>query len=498
MPSLLHDLLIGTLERGSELSLQRQICQVIQASILQGHLPVNYKMPSTRALAEQLAVSRITAALAYERLTDEGYLYTRPGSGTFVADTLPQGYDPRQAPVVAGAEAEGLLSRRGAGITARVTALAQSGGAFVPGVADAEAFPLHIWRRLQNRYYRKYPHALSGYAEQGGYRPLREALAAYLYASRAVKCTAAQVIVTQGTHQSLDLIARLLTDPGDRVLVETPTHWGAPVVFAAAGLQLMPLEVDADGACLPEDCSAPAPRFAFITPSHQYPSASIMSLQRRREWLALAEARKLWVLEDDYDSEFRYDIEPLPSLQGLDRHQRVIYLGTFSKVTFPGMRLSYLVLPEALATAFSQGLTQLYRPGFLPIQAAMADFMREGHFARHIRKMRAVYAARRSLLQRCLKASFGDAVSFSSGQAGLHLAVTLGTPACVQRMIEQAPEHGLTLRGSYHLDPQRDHDALLVLGYGGVKDSEIEAAVGRLKTLYEQVRQADAVDGCPA
>ena len=491
MASLLHDLLIGKLDRTTDTTLQRQICKVIQESILQGHLPVSYKMPSTRALAEQLAISRVTASLAYERLTDEGYLYARPGSGTYVADTLPQAYlkDTEQT----GQEsAEGLLSLRGSAITERVTGLSRSGGAFVPGVADADLFPFHIWKRLQNRYYRKHQTELTGYVEHGGYRPLREALASYLYASRAVKCTPEQVIVTMGTHQSLDLIAKLLTDPGDSVLVESPTHWGAPVVFSAAGLQVHTMEVDEQGACLPAIEEQSATRFAFITPSHQYPTGNIMSLQRRREWLAFGEAKGIWILEDDYDSEFRYDIEPLPSLQGLDARQRVIYMGTFSKVTFPGMRLSYLVVPESLADAFSKGMTQLYRPGFLPIQAAMADFMQEGHFASHIRKMRAIYATRRSLLQQHLKHYFGDAVQFSSGQAGIHLAVTIGGAGTVRKMIQLAPAYGLTLRGAYHIDPDRLDDNLLVLGYGGVKEADIEGAVKRLRGLYDVVQSRQA------
>ncbi|CAM3773272.1 putative rhizopine catabolism regulatory protein MocR [Pseudomonas reidholzensis] len=485
MRSLLHDLLVSQLQRSAEMTLQRQLYRIIQASVLEGHLPVDYKMPSTRALADQLQISRITVSLAYERLTDEGYLYARPGSGTYVADTLPQAY--AQPTTVQAPEAvEALLSQRGMAITARVTGLAKAGGAFVPGVADADLFPFHIWKRLQNRYFKKSQGELTGYVEHGGYRPLREALASYLYASRAVKCSPEQVIITMGTHQSLDLIAKLLSDPGDTVRVESPCHWGAPVVLSAAGLNVLPMGVDAEGACLPVIEKGDNPRLVFVTPSHQYPTGNIMTLQRRREWLAFAEAHNFWILEDDYDSEFRYDIEPIPSLQGLDSRQRVIYMGTFSKVTFPGLRLSYLVVPEPLADAFSKGMTQLYRPGLLPIQAAMADFIQEGHFASHIRKMRAVYGERRSLLQACLREQFGELIAFSSGAAGIHLAVNISPVGAAQKMIEQAANFALTLRGSYHIDPGV-HDGLLVLGYGGVKVEEIPAAVRRLRQLYDAV-----------
>ncbi|WP_178116493.1 PLP-dependent aminotransferase family protein [Pseudomonas brassicae] len=484
MGSLLHDLLVGTLERGGEVTLQRQLYQAIQAAILQGRLPVDHKLPSTRALAQQLLVSRLTVSLAYERLLDEGYLYARAGSGTFVADTLPQvsvevlpGEGVGQAP----------LSARGKAITARFGALARVAGAFVPGVADADLFPFHVWKRLHNRYLSKRHADLGGYVDQGGYRPLREALSAYLYAARAVRCSPAQVIITMGTHQSLDLVARLLADVGDTVWLESPCHWGAPVVFAAAGLHCAALQIDTQGACLPTPEPHATPRLAFVTPSHQYPTGNIMTLQRRRDWLAFAEAQNLWMVEDDYDSEFRYDIEPLPSLQGLGRQDRVIYLGTFSKVTYPGLRLSYLVVPEALADAFGKGLTQLYRPGFLAVQAAMADFIQEGHFARHIRKMRAEYAERRSYLQHCLDVCFGELISYSSGQAGLHLAVRIGAPGTARKMLAQAEGFGLVLRGGYSVDPQADDQNLMVLGYGGVKVTQIEAAVQQLRALYDRV-----------
>jgi GntR family transcriptional regulator/MocR family aminotransferase len=211
-----------------------------------------------------------------------------------------------------------------------------------------------------------------------------------------------------------------------------------------------------------------------------------MSLQRRREWLAFSDARNIWILEDDYDSEFRYDTEPLPSLQGLDTKHRVIYLGTFSKVAFPGLRLSYLVVPEPLADAFSKGMTQLYRPGLLPVQAAMADFIQEGHFASHIRKMRTVYAGRRNLLQRSLLQQFGSKIQFSAGAAGIHLAVTVTPKGIAREMIRRAPEFGLTLRGSYQLDATVDDD-LLVLGYGGIKEPDIAPAVQRLRQLYDSI-----------
>jgi GntR family transcriptional regulator/MocR family aminotransferase len=488
MSARIHDFLVGKLDREGSETLQRQIYRIIQDSILQGRLPVDFKMPSTRSLADQLQISRITVSLAYERLTEEGYLYSRPGSGTYVADTLPQTYLP--AKKVEEAEyTAALLSRRGLAITSRVTGLAKAGGAFVPGVADADLFPFHIWKRLQNRYFRKNHMELTGYVEHGGYRRLREALASYLYASRAVKCRSEQIIITMGTHQSLDLVAKLLSDPGDSALIETPCHWGAPVVFSAAGLAAQPIAIDSDGACLPELANDANPRFAFITPSHQYPTGNIMSLQRRREWLAFSDARNIWILEDDYDSEFRYDTEPLPSLQGLDTKHRVIYLGTFSKVAFPGLRLSYLVVPEPLADAFSKGMTQLYRPGLLPVQAAMADFIQEGHFASHIRKMRTVYAGRRSLLQKSLLQQFGSKIQFSEGSAGIHLAVTVTPKGIAREMIRRAPEFGLTLRGSYQLDATVDDD-LLVLGYGGIKEPDIAPAVQRLRQLYDSITAA--------
>lgn len=487
MAVMLHDLLLDSLSRQSDISLQRQIYEGIQEAILQGHLPVNARMPSTRALAEHLQVSRVTTSLVYERLTIEGYLYSKSGSGTYVADTLPRTFH-RDPTMSESMEADRLLSNRGVEITRRVTGLAKAGGAFVPGVADTEFFPFHLWRRLQNRYLKRNHAELTGYVEHGGYRPLREALSAYLYTSRAVRCSPQQVIITMGTHQSLDLIAKLLTDPGQAALVESPCHWGAQVVLSAAGLECRPLRLDEEGACIPGQQPGDGSRLAFVTPSHQYPTGSVMTLQRRRDWLSFAEAQNMWLIEDDYDSEFRYDVDPLPSLQGLGSQNRVLYLGTFSKVTFPGLRLSYLVVPESLADAFSKGMMQLYRPGFLTLQAAMADFILEGHFATHIRRMRGIYAQRRSRLQVALDAHFGSEIEYSPGQAGLHLAVRIGPKGSARKMVEAAPQHGLTLRGAYTLDPLGNDDNLLVLGYGGVKDSEVAEAVRRLKVLYDAVK----------
>jgi GntR family transcriptional regulator/MocR family aminotransferase len=486
--TLLSDLLAGSLDAKAGISLQRQIYQAIQRAILDGQLGVGLKLPSSRMLATELHVSRITVMLAYDRLASEGYLVTTTGSGTFVADTLPQMAKKNTQSVVApneSANAMPMLSARGTKALASTRGIAQREGAFVPGVADTSNFPFRVWQRMQNRYWRKQYSTLTGYEAGGGYLPLRQALADHLHVSRSVRCTPDQIMITTGTHQSLDLCARMLADPGDIALAEDPCHWGATVVLRAANLQIHPIPIDDEGICTHTHSFAARPKLVFVTPSHQYPTGVTMSLQRRRLLLEQAKAYDFWILEDDYDSEFRYDAKPLPSLQGVDDYQRVIYMGTFSKVMYPGLRLSYVVVPKPLVEAFSIGLTQLFRPGHLPIQAAMADFISEGHFARHIRRMRAVYAERQAELRRALSHYFGDLIQTSDGQAGLHLMMQFRSEIDIAAMTREAQERGVMLRplSSYQSAPSQTSG--FVLGYGAISSMDIGSAVRKMAEAYE-------------
>jgi len=476
---LLSDLVAGQLDRQGPVPLYRQLYAAIQRAVADGRLAPGQKLPSTRALAAQLGVSRVTVVGAYAQLQDEGCVVGDIGSGTYVAAT-----GPARAPQVRPA-APAALSRRGAAILRAPVGIPEFEGAFVPGVPDVRNFPHRIWRRLQARYSGASERSLMGYANQGGYLPLRRALAQYLRISRSVRCTPDQIVITIGTNQSLDLCARLLGDDGDWAYVENPCHWGARAVLAAAGLTLVPVPVDGEG-MLPPPRPEVRPRLLYVTPSHQFPLGPALSPTRRRHLLELARAQNLWILEDDYDSEFRYDGASLPSLQGTDRHGRVIYMGTFSKVMYSGMRLSYVVVPEALASAFSGAAQRLYRPGHLPLQAAVADFMLEGHFAAHIRRMRDLYAHKQAELRAELARRFGPALALSGGHAGLHLAARFGGPVDLDALEAAARERDIVLRRLGYFDCREPAgvDGFL-LGYGAIEPHDIAPAVRRLADLYE-------------
>ena len=317
------------------------------------------------------------------------------------------------------------------------------------------------------------------YGSAGGYLPLRRAVADYLRVSRSVRVNTDQVLITAGTQQSLSLAAQLLADAGDLAWVEDPCYWGARRVFEACDLLLRPAPVDAEGMNPQTDDLPTEPRLIYLTPSHQYPKSVVMSLSRRRLLLDLAARKAAWILEDDYDSEYRYTGRPLSSLQGLDTHDRVVYLGTFSKVLYPGIKIGYMVLPPALVEPFKSALYDLQRPGQMMLQAALADFIEQGYFATHIRKMRLLYGERRELLRKTLAPILGSAATISSEESGLHLAILLPPDCDDTALAGRAAEEGLSVRAlsSYYLGADRERG--LVVGYAYVPTEKI-AYYGRL------------------
>jgi GntR family transcriptional regulator / MocR family aminotransferase len=489
---LLTDLLIHDLRRDADDPLQRQIYNVVRQAVLDHKLVAGQKLPSSRTLAMELGVSRITVSLAYDRLIAENYLSAKGGSGTFVAQTTnrPLG----ESTVASHSRQSMALSQRGAQLATLPGGLNQSRGPFVPGIADATTFPFHLWRRLIARHIGKGDLQLSGYALGGGYAPLRTAVASYLRISRSVECEAEQVIITSGTHQSIDLCARLLADPGDVALVENPCHWAFPTVFSASGLKVGAGVVDEAGLSLAASHVPRNTRLVATSPSHQYPTGAVMPLARRLELLQHARDMNLWLMEDDYDSEFRYEGQPLPSLQGLDRDERVIYVGTFSKAMFPGVRLGYLVVPAHLAATFADASAKIYRPGQLHTQAALTDFLEEGHFAQHIRRMRVEYAERQKLLRASVQEAFGSSVVLSDAHAGLHLFARFNV-----RMPKEILEGELRAEDLIvgfpcfsGANPELE-DRSIVLGFGGVPQSAIEDGVARLTRAVERTQRKSRV-----
>ncbi|MQQ99933.1 MocR-like pyridoxine biosynthesis transcription factor PdxR [Glaciimonas soli] len=493
----LTDFLLMQIERSAEVResattrkpLNRQIYQAIREAILSQLLPAGWQLPSSRDLARGLALSRNTVTYAYEQLLAEGYLETRAGAGTFIADTTPDQLPethPHTAPLI-DPSGQSELSARGAKLVQQAGVSDLQWGAFMPGVPDVTLFPNKVWSRLQNKHWRRSQAELLTYGQGGGYHPLRTAIADYLRVARSVNCNADQVIITTGIHQSLDLIVKLLGEYGDTAWVEDPCYWGTRSVLSSVGINPVGVAVDAEGMNIRSANLREPPRFICTTPSHQYPLGMVMSLSRRRMLLEYAATHKSWVIEDDYDSEFRYGSRPLASLQGTDTQGRVLYMGTFSKTLFPGLRIGFIVVPESLATAFSTGVSELYRGSQVFLQAVLADFMREGHFASHIRRMRLVYAERLQLLQDAIKDNFGDTVEITGGDTGLHL--TLGLPShCDDFVISrEARSAGIIARplSRYYMSENTTSRGLL-LGYGCVPNAHIRPAFDVLAAIIKK------------
>lgn len=470
MSAPLADLILTGLETGSFAGLPayRRVFEMIRHAILDHQLPGGARLPSTRDLASELGHSRNTVLVAYEQLLAEGYIEARAGSGSYVADTLPRSLavaSPKPARQ-AGNAATRSLSKRGRLLTTSPSDKCYEIQEFVAGANDFSAFPHKLWQRLQNKHWRSPAPAFLDYARAGGYQPLREALTEHLRVARSVKLDADQVLITAGTQQSLDLCTRLLTDSGDMVWMEDPGYWGARRIFEANDLHLKPVAVDADGINPSQTDLKTAPRMIYVTPSHQYPTDVVMSLSRRRLLIEFAARKGAWILEDDYDSEFRYGGRPLASLQGLDAHARVIYLGTFSKVLYPGIRIGYVVVPTDLIEAFRTGLSDIHRPGQMAVQAALSDFIRQGHFSAHIRNVRSRYGMCRALLQQALQRTLLPQARLSNADTGLHLVIHLPGNCDDALLAAEAQRRQLNVKplSSYYMAPPVTRG--VVIGYG--------------------------------
>ncbi len=492
---ILSDWLTARLERGSAEPMYRQLLRLMQQAILTGELAPGTKLPSSRTLAADLAIARNTVLHVYDQLTAEGYVLTTTGSGTYVADTRPDAaalLAQTAAPLrVAGDAASrqgerGSLSARGRQLIEHAGVSRRQWGAFMPGVPDVAEFPARTWSRLQARLWKEANPDLLTYAPGGGYRPLRRALSDYLRVARSVKCSPDQVIITTGIHQSIDLAVRLLADVGDRAWVEEPCYWGVRSVLQAAGLALSPVPVDQEGlAPRAQDMQSP-PRLALVTPSHQYPLGMVMSLARRRMLLEYARQHQCWIIEDDYDSEFRYGSRPLASLQGLDDAGRVIYVGSLGKMLFPGLRLGYMVVPEHLIETFRTGLSELYREGQLMQQAVLAEFIMDGYLTSHVRRMRALYGERRQLLIDAIHARFGEALPVMGDEAGLHLVLGLPERSNDRAVTQAAFDAGVIVRPltTYYSQAETARAGLL-LGYACVPNERIAPAFDTLARTIE-------------
>ena len=465
--------------------LRIRLYMALRTAILERVLGEDTRLPPTRLLASELEIGRNTVVRVYEQLLVEGYLLGRVGDGTYVSDVVNSARKPAAPRRLIGTRREGL-SRRGREIVNHAASSAIQHGAFMPGVPDVEHFPFPLWRRLLGKYMDAGEARLLQYSHLG-YGPLKVALANYLRVTRMMSVDPKQIVVVNGSHQGFDLCTRMLADPGDRVWIEDPGYWGARNVFRAAGQSIVPISLDEKGlAPMPEDWALP-PRLIFVSPSSQYPTGTVMSLDRRLELLERAHEHGSWIIEDDYDNELRYDERPVASLFGLSQRQRVIYLGTFSKVMFPGIRLSYLVLPEDLVDPFVIGNSELFRGGRMAEQAALAEFIDDGHFAAHIKRMRGIYRERRDALREVMESRLGGVVSVSGGHAGLQLLYRFNVPIDDRLVVADALAEGVFCRplSMYYANPAQS-DSGLNLGFAAVPPDRIRSAAITLTRVVEK------------
>jgi len=473
----------------ADLPAHRRIFELIRQAILNHQLQGGSKLPSSRTLSADIGCSRNTVIAAYEQLLAEGYVEARVGSGTVVADTIPNFMPEKNAhslPEEAVSAMPRQLSQRGKKLTDTPSDQHFEIQEFIAGANDFSDFPYKIWQKYQTKAWRNPQAVFMDYARNGGYAPLREVLAEYLRVTRSVRLSPEQILITAGTHQSLDLCARLLADINDIVWMENPGYWGARRIFEINDLALRPIEVDRDGISPNHADLQTSPKLIYVTPSHQYPMDVVMSLTRRRLLLEYAASVGAWILEDDYDSEFRYKGRPIASLQGLDHHNRVIYMGTFSKVLYPGIRVGYVVVPQDLIQSFRSGLADIHRPGQMAVQAALADFIQQGHFTTHIRNVRLRYGHSRALLQHTLQEHLYSVAKLSSADAGLHLVIHLPDHCDDAKIASEARLQQIDIRplSAYYIASPVTRG--VVIGYGYLPLSEIVPAAKRLAALVNQ------------
>jgi GntR family transcriptional regulator / MocR family aminotransferase len=475
------------IDRNAAVPLHRQIYDAVRMAISEGRLRPGQHIPSSRLLAKELEVSRLPVLNAYAQLLAEGYLTAQIGSGTAVSGQLPDRFT-STAPVLKNG---GASAREGSRKVAQRTATLPSyrmmpwtrnWGAFGVGQVAADSFPLQTWSNIVARRSKNMSVRSFGYGDQMGYLPLRQSIAAYLRTARSVSCDADQILIASGSQQALEISAQVLVDPGDPVWIEEPGYRFSREVFALAGSRLVAVPVDDQGLNVSAGIKmCRRARVAIVTPSHQFPLGVTMSASRRLQLLQWAQQNGSWIIEDDYDSEYRYESSPISSLQGLDNNERVIYIGTFSKVLFPSLRIGYIVVPRDLLGHFvaTRRATDLGSPTLT--QEVLAEFIGEGHFERHIRRMRLLYKERRSVLVESLRTSLDAACEVIGAEAGLHLTLTLPGLESDYDIALRAASQNLwvwPLSTAYSGGAARNG---LILGFGSTQTADIPAAVRKLR-----------------
>lgn len=482
-----------TLDSNSEKSLYKQLYSSIREAILTGRLKSGQKLPGTRSLSEELKISRNTVVLAFEQLMIEGYIESKTGAGTYVTKDLPDKF-------FEGRKASGSSENK---ISAPLIKFDKKFGPpeyirrkieedkihpFQNGLPSLDDFPFIEWFKIINKTSAFISPKNFGYTSSTGYSPLKEAISDYLGTYRAVDCTPDQIIITNGSQQGLDLISRVLLEENKNVLLEDPCYFGSKSSVQWTKAKTFPVPVDYEGIDI--DYAAehyPSPDFIYTTPSHQYPLGSIMSISRRLRLLEFANKNNAWIIEDDYDSEFRYAGNPLPSLQGMDKFSRVIYIGTFSKVMFPGLRLGYLVLPNKEMVrpfAVAKAITDRQCP--ILEQIALTRYITDGLFTKHIRKMRMLYKARQEFLIKELNTQLGDILNVKTSDAGMHIVAWLPRKYDDKKISKDAEGDNLIVYPLSEYIIKFKQQPGLIMGYTAFKENDLQKGVKKLRRILRQ------------
>lgn len=477
-----------TINKNSALPVYRQLYTEFRNAILTGRFRPGQQIPPSRELANYFNVSRTTVLLAFENLLAEGYIKGKPGSGTFINDELPENLllaKPNYESSISGTSKKNKSSDvkniHIKNYLSQERLHYNKFEPFKPGVPDLNEFPFRIWTKLISNSVKDISKSDFGYSNSAGYKPLRNAIANYARASRGVKCENNQVIIINGSQQGIDLVCKVLLNPNDNIGFEEPGYTGARDAFSAAGIKIIPMPMDEEGINFKK--TKVKANLVYVTPSHQYPLGITMSLNRRLELLDYAFSIGAWILEDDYDSEYRYKGQPLSSLQGIDNNDSVIYMGTFSKVMFPGLRLGYLIVPENLIESFTAAKMLTDRNSPIFEQAALAKFITEGHYGRHIRRMRMIYEKRKEVFYNYVEKYLSEYIFLHPTDAGLH---TIGWLKKTNNDVEFAKlmfNYGIYTPPLTSYSFTKKSKPGLVFGYAAYSEQQIKNAIKKMAAL---------------